>query len=106
MKTITITINHLTWDVYFVDKNHEKLVDEDGKQDAYGITLFRECEIYIDAELPSGMLRRTITHELVHAIAFTYGVHLDKVDEEEICEFIASIFDELKTLRKAVLKAL
>lgn len=101
-----ITINGIGWAVFFVDKTNEYLVDENGEQNAYGITLLREGVIYIDEGLSEGLTRKIVTHELVHAIAFTYSVELDELDEEQICDFIATHFDELKTLRKAVLKAL
>lgn len=101
----TITINGFAWNVFFVDKTHPELTDEDGDQNAYGIALLRECEIYIDDSLPKGLMQRTVTHELVHAIAFTYSVDLDKADEEQICDFIAIHFEEIKACRKAILKS-
>lgn len=106
MVATLITINGIEWAVFFVDKTDEHLVDEINEQDAYGITLMRECEIYVDNGLPKGLMRKVVTHELVHAIAFSYGVEMDELDEEQICEFIAVHFDELKTHRKAILKAL
>ncbi len=106
MSTTIVTINGFDWTVFFVDKTHPELVDDDGEQNAYGIALLREGEIYIDGSLPKGLMRRTITHELVHAIAFTYSVDLDKVDEEEICDFIAIHFAEIKACRKAILKSI
>lgn len=106
MDTTIAIINGFAWNVFFVDKTHPELIDENGEQDAYGITLFREGEIYIDSELPDGLMRKTIVHELMHAIAFSYGVDLECASEETICDFVGAHFDELKTLRKAVLKAL
>ena len=44
-------------------------------------------------------------HELVHALRFSYGESLDLENEEKICDFIAAHFDELKRLRKEILKA-
>lgn len=97
-----IKINGLEWKVYLVDQNHPKLADKN----AYGITYFRECEIYIDSELPAPLLKQIVIHELVHAIAFSYGVVLVGAAEEGFCDFVAAHFDEIKTLRKAILKAL
>lgn len=102
----TIKINRTEWKVFFVDKTHAQLADESGEQIAYGITLPRECEIYIDNGLPKGMMRKIVTHELVHAIAFSYGVNLEHATEEDICDFIGIYFDVLKPIRKAVLKTL
>ncbi|MDE7362955.1 MAG: hypothetical protein K2N38_13590 [Oscillospiraceae bacterium] len=102
----TITINGMEWAVHFVGKSHSALTDDSGTQDAYGVTLFRTGEIYIDSGLPKELMRQTVTHELVHALRFSYGECIDFESEEKICDFIAAHFDELKTLRKAVLKAL
>lgn len=105
MKT-AITINGFKWNVHLVDSTYPKLVGEDGVQNAYGITFFREGEIYIDADLSDGLMKKTVLHELTHALAFSYGESIDLENEERICDFIGAHFDELKTLRKAVLKAL
>lgn len=106
MSGTTVNINGLKWRVFFVDKTHEDLTDEDGEQNAYGISLLREGEIYIDDGLPKGLMRKIVTHELVHAIAFSYSVNLEQADEEGFCEFAAAHFDELKTLCKAILKSI
>ncbi len=103
---IKIIINGLEWTVCLVDKTHPKLADENGMPDAYGITVFRDCEIYIDCWLQEELFKQTTTHELVHALAFSYGEDLDRANEEDFCNFVGAHFDELKTLRKAVLKAL
>ena len=105
MKT-EITINGFNWNVYFVNSTYPDLVGENGEQNAYGITFFREGEIYIDKALPNGLMKKTVLHELTHALAFSYGESIDLENEERICDFIGAHFDELKTLRKAVLKAL
>lgn len=97
-----IKINELEWKVFLVDQNHPKLADEN----AYGITHFRECEIYIDSELSPPLFKQIVTHELVHAVAFSYGVELVDATEEGICDFTAAHFDEIKTLRKAILKCI
>ncbi len=102
----TVTINGMEWSVYFVDKSYPALTDDSGTQDAYGVAHFRTCDIYIDCGLPKELMRQTVMHELVHALRFSYGESIDLESEEKICDFIAAHFDELKSLRKAVLKAL
>jgi len=96
----TIKIHHCCISVIIM------YTDDSGTQDAYGVAHFRTCEIYIDSGLPRALMRQTVTHELVHALRFSYGESLDLESEEKICDFIAAHFDELKSLRKAVLKAL
>lgn len=100
-----VTINGIEWTVYFVDKMHSALTDNNGEQDAYGVARYRTCEIYIDGGLPKELMRQVVTHELVHALRFSYGESLDLENEEKICDFIAAHFDELKRLRKEILKA-
>lgn len=100
-----ITINNVEWRVFFVDKTHTELVDDNGEQVSYGVACLRECEIYIDRELSKDYMRQIITHELMHAFAFSYRESIEQESEEKICDFIAAHFDELKRLRKAILKA-
>lgn len=102
----TIIINGVKWKVFVVDSNHARLVDEKGNQDAYGITLFRNSEIYIDGGLAPEVFKQVIVHELVHAIAFSYCTDINMIGEEEVCDFIAAHFNELKSLRKTVLKSI
>lgn len=101
-----ITINGVAWSMFFVDKTHAELVDDNGEQAAYGITLPRECEIYIDGELPQDLMRQIITHELLHAFAFSYRESIELETEEKVCDFISAHFDELKACRKAILKSI
>lgn len=105
MTIMVMTINGISWAIFFVDKSHSALTDDNSEQDIYGITFYRTCEIYIDRELPKELMRQTVTHELVHALRFSYGECIDLENEEKICDFIAAHFDELKRLRKAILKA-
>lgn len=103
---ITITINGVKWVVFFVNETHAELVDENGEQISYGITLMRECEIYIDEGLPKDHMRQIITHELVHALAFAYRESIECESEEKICDFIAAHFDELERLRIEILNVI
>lgn len=103
---ITIIINGIEWNVFFVDKTHRTLINDEGEQNAYGVTHFRTCEIYLDSGLNYNLFKQIVMHELVHALAFSYGESIEIESEEKICDFIAAHFDELKTLRKSVLKSI
>lgn len=100
----TLNINGFEWKVQFVPETHETLVDENGKPVADGITDLRKNEIYIDRELPKGLMEKVITHELVHAVAHSYDVDLENVDEEKMCDFVGTFFGVIKTNRKRILK--
>ena len=101
-----VTINNVEWSVFFVDKTHTELVDDNGEQVFYGIACLRECEIYIDRGLSKDYMRKIITHELTHAFAVSYRESIEQESEEKICDFIASHFDELKACRKAIMKSI
>ena len=46
--------------------------------------------IYINSMLSGEFLRKVITHEVVHASMFSYGIFVDIETEELICDFISS----------------
>lgn len=100
---ITLYINGFEWKVRFVSEAHEELTDENGQPSLDGVTLLRKCEIYIDGDLPKGRMEKIVTHELVHAIAYSYDIDLENVDEEKMCDFIGTYFDVLKLNRDIIL---
>lgn len=100
---ITMDINGFEWKVQFVEENHEALVNETGEPAAFGITLLQKGEIYIESDLPKGLAEKIVTHEVVHAIAFSYGIDLDLVDEEKICDFIGTYFNVIQYWRSVIL---
>lgn len=100
---ITIIINGFEWKVHFVSQNHDELTDDNGRPSLYGVALLRECEIYIDGDLPKGLMDKIVTHELVHAVAYSYDVDLDNANEEKICDFIGTYFEILRPLRDIIL---
>ncbi len=100
---ITIIINGFEWKVRFVSETHDELTDENGQPSLNGVTLLRKCEIYIDGDLPKGVMEKIVTHELVHAIAYSYDIDLDNVDEEKMCDFIGTYFDAIKLYRGIIL---
>lgn len=100
---ITLIINGFEWKVHFVSATHEELTDENGLPTLDGVTLLHKCEIYIEGNLPKGLMEKIITHELVHAIAYSYDIDLENVDEEKMCDFIGTYFETLKTYRDVIL---
>lgn len=100
---ITLIINGFEWKVRFVSEAHEELADENGQPSLDGVTLLRKCEIYIAGDLPKGLMEKIITHELVHAIAYSYDIDLENVGEEKMCDFIGTYFDVIKLNRDVLL---
>ena len=74
--------------IRFVSENNKKL------SDAYGMTYFDECEIYIRNNLSEYLTFRTLIHELTHFALYAYDMSADDPTaevgfktEEQLCEF-------------------
>lgn len=50
-------------------------------------------------------MRQTLIHELTHAVIFSYGHHVE-YDEETVCNFIGSHFEEIGKLANKILSKL
>lgn len=91
-------INGLKWKIKTLDPDDERL-NEDATY--MGLCVFLEQTIYIRAGMSKEQTKRTILHELIHAIIFSYGLDPD-MDEEGICNFVSAHFDELTKLMSEV----
>jgi Zn-dependent peptidase ImmA (M78 family) len=60
---------------------------------------YQKAVISIKNTLQENQKRKTLIHELVHAIRYEYGFPREK-NEEAICEFICSFYDEITRLLK------
>lgn len=69
-----------TWD-------KDDLRREDGTV-TFGVTDNRQMCIYVYAGLSDYMREKVLTHELVHAWIYSYGIMLSVQQEEMICSFI------------------
>ena len=88
-------INGLKWTVETIDADDPRL-NEDGF--FLGLCVFLEQKIYLRAGMSKELTRHTLIHELVHAIRFSYGIKDGKMDEEQVCEFVAAHFDTIERL--------
>jgi Zn-dependent peptidase ImmA (M78 family) len=52
---------------------HKRKHDSELTDGSYGYTMDRDNVIVLDAEMPLGMKRVTLFHELLHVIRFIYG---------------------------------
>lgn len=52
---------------------HKRKHDSELTDGSYGYTIDRDNTIVIDGEMPIGMKRVTLFHELLHAIRYIYG---------------------------------
>lgn len=96
-----VKINGIKWSVLTVPRAHKKL------KKSLGVCYFRECEIFIDENLQGENFKQTLMHELVHAFAFSFGVHFPENDvEESVCDFIAAHYRELSNIFQNIITVL
>lgn len=102
--TMECKINGLKWNVFFVDKNDDKLL-YDGSNNL-GVTYYDDLEIYLKTDMSKPLFRQTVIHELVHAFLFSYGIHLENSDvtEEAVCDFCGAHLDKIVKLTKRVVE--
>lgn len=98
-------IGALWWVVSFVRSDNEGLKCDSGET-ALGMTYYKICHIYIDKTLQPALMRSTVLHELVHAVTFTYGVHLvaNEETEESVADFFGTFGDEIVHLADQIMK--
>lgn len=101
-----IKINGLKWLVKNGNGNSAELTLNDAP--CLGITKYVKCEIVIRSDLSKELYRSTVVHELVHAYAFSYGVHLiaNEETEESICDFIGAYLDAIHKHTETIMKNL
>lgn len=97
-------IGSLKWAVSYVSSDNEGLKCDSGQ--AFGQTYYKTCHIYIDNTLQPALIRSTVIHELVHAFAFSYGIHLmaNEETEEPVADFFGTFGDEIIRLTDQIMK--
>lgn len=105
MNNYEFNIGSLKWVVSYVPSDNEGLKCDSGEQ-AFGMTYYKTCHIYIDNTLQSALIRSTVIHELVHAVAFSYGIHLiaNEETEESVADFFGTFGDEIIHLADQIMK--
>ena len=81
-----IIINGIVWQIKYTHDCYD-LSRDDGTI-TWGVTDRSTKEIFIYDRLAPYMRQKVLTHELVHAWIFSYGIYLSVEDEEFICSFI------------------
>lgn len=88
-----IKIHDLTWEVRFTDYIENPT---DSNEIVCGLTLKTKQVILISVRQSLEIIKRTITHELVHAYIWSYGFeNSDPFSEEEMCNFIETHMRDL-----------
>ena len=113
--TADINIGNLNWKVTLTDNYCSKLYDPDDNVKkiklsdvAMGRCWKTLCHIYVTKDMAEGNLRRTIMHEITHAVIYTYAmmVSSDAMDEEEICNFMEIHCDKIRDLTEQAYKVI
>lgn len=87
-----VTINNLEWNI----------VVENSDYDYLGTTSESRLEIHIASVPNTQVIKRTITHEVVHAYLYSYGFPKKNFNEEDLCEFIANNLDGISHISNQV----
>ena len=91
-----ILVNGSEWNILektqkeVVDKYNEAY-DEDAKC-VFGLTRFKEYEIWINKEMCLEQKIKTLKHELTHCYIFMYGLgQVPHFTEEMVCDLVSAI---------------
>lgn len=102
-------INGVPWKIRFVNPNSHNLRRNDGSI-TLGVTDNNDGCIYLSKALRGSLLEHVLTHEIVHACVFSYGIYMSLKEEERLCEFIAihgkEIFQKAKEVLSVNYKAM
>lgn len=87
-------INGIKWKIEFVQPWNDVLMRSDGSK-TVGVTDMVESTIYLSKSLRGAFLRRVMAHELCHAFAISYNIHMPLEEEERLADWIATYGTEL-----------
>ena len=88
-----IIVNGIVWKIKYTHNRYD-LSRDDGTL-TWGVTDRSTQEIFIYDRLSPYMRQKVLTHELVHAWIFSYGIYLDVEQEEFVCSFIDTYAREI-----------
>lgn len=102
-----IVINGLKWKVFNADPESKNLRNSRDVK-CFGITSYPRLMIFLRNDQAPELYRQTLIHELVHAYAFSFGVHLyaDENTEESVCDFFGAYADKIITHTNQIMEKL
>jgi len=98
-------INGIWWKIEFTNMRNPALRRTDGTY-ALGVCDNKTKTIYLASWLEGSMLKKVLTHEIVHAAMFSYNVYLSLEQEEVIADIIATYGEEIINITNKVFKKL
>lgn len=87
-------MNGIEWNVYKVPAYSDMLRRSDNSY-TVGMCDFPKRSIFLCDKLSGQFLRKVFIHEVCHSAVFSYGLELDAMQEEFLCDFIATYGDEI-----------
>ena len=91
-----INVNGVMYLIEYITDNQMKSLDG-CDEFTMGNIDYHKAIISIKDDLQHSQKRKTLIHEIAHAIRFEYGLPREK-NEETICEFVAAFYDEITKL--------
>ena len=89
-------INGYEWSVEFVSSKHPMLLISNNLY-TVGTTDLHSQTIYLSNKLRGSFLKKVFTHEVCHALMFSYSIFINRDAEEWVCDFVASHGEEIIT---------
>lgn len=98
-------INNVSWNIKFVDDNSQYLRRRDGSL-TLGVTDWDTRTVYLSDNLYGHMLKKVVTHEIVHCVMISLGLYMDINQEEYLADFIATYGENILKLSDEVYQRL
>lgn len=89
-----ININGRDWEILLVSPFHPMLKRSDGNY-ALGVCDDYESAIYITEDVKWEYLKKILSHELTHAVMFSYNIDLTFEQEEAFADLLATYGQEI-----------
>jgi hypothetical protein len=87
-------INGEFWKVVFVDEEHPALLKPNGTF-AIGACDDYTKTIYMSKNLSIDMVKRVLSHEITHAMMFSYNIKMPLPQEELFAELVAAFGEQI-----------
>lgn len=98
-----VLINNISWTFNLVKGTDSNLLYDNDFN--YGITCYNDACVYVSKDLPNDLRKRTLLHETVHAVLFSYMLRkYESFTEEELADFVAKYFDIIYTITDNVMR--
>ena len=87
-------INGIDWHILRTAPNQPQLMRSNGTY-ALGACDSNTKTIYLNEAIPIYKLRKVLSHEIAHAVMFSYNVTLSLEEEELVADLIATYGEEI-----------